>query len=83
MNDIIFSGSLKNKSNPGDAWLYIFEDNLPTQVVEQIPQWIKKNAEWWSKGTITDSDFLRGIEYLIQNEIMKIEANKIKFITIK
>jgi hypothetical protein len=77
-NDIIFSGKLKNISNPGDGWLYIFDELFPTpQVVEQIPQWIKKNAEWWSKGTITDSDFLRGIEYLIQNEILKIEANQI------
>ncbi len=76
-NDIIFSGKLKNISSPGDGWLYIFDDILPTKVVEQIPQWIKKNAEWWSSGTITDSDFLRGIEYLIQNEILKIDANKV------
>ena len=41
--------------------------------MEQIPQWIKKNAEWWSKGSISDSDFLDGIEYLIQNNIMIIE----------
>ena len=77
-NDIMFSGNLKNISKPGDAWLYIFDKNLPAAPIkEKIPQWIKNNAEWWSKRAITDSDFLRGIEYLIQNNIMQIEVTQI------
>ena len=34
---------------------------------------IKNNAAWWSDGTITDSDFLNGIEYLVQNNILQIQ----------
>jgi len=37
-----------------------------------IPQWIKNNGKWWSEGKIHDSDFLRGIEYLIQNGIVQV-----------
>jgi len=38
----------------------------------EIPSWIKNNAKWWSEGKINDSDFIKGIQYLIQNGIMKI-----------
>ncbi len=38
----------------------------------QIPSWIKSNAKWWAEGTITDNDFVQGIQYLIQQEIIKV-----------
>jgi len=37
-----------------------------------IPSWIKNNAKWWSDGKIGDSDFVKGIEYLISQGVMKI-----------
>lgn len=37
-----------------------------------IPQWIKNNAKWWSDGQIGDSDFIKGIQYLVQNDIVKV-----------
>ncbi len=37
-----------------------------------IPDWIKTNAKWWSEGKITDSDFIKGIEYLIEQNVIKI-----------
>ncbi|MGQ0771285.1 MAG: peptidase [Nitrososphaerota archaeon] len=38
----------------------------------QIPSWIKKNAGWWADGTITDKDFVQGIQYLIKEKIVKV-----------
>ncbi len=38
----------------------------------QIPEWIKNNAGWWATGQVGDSDFVKGIQYLIQNGIMQI-----------
>ena len=43
----------------------------PTQQ-QMIPDWIRNNAIWWSKNQIDDTDFLKGIEYLIQNNIIAI-----------
>jgi len=37
-----------------------------------IPSWIKNNAGWWANGQIEDSDFIKGLEYLIQHDIMRI-----------
>jgi hypothetical protein len=38
-----------------------------------IPQWIRNNAKWWSEGTIGDSDFLHGIQYLAQQGIIQVQ----------
>ncbi len=37
-----------------------------------IPSWVKNNAKWWSQGQVGDSEFVKGIQYLIQSGIMKI-----------
>ena len=37
-----------------------------------IPIWVKNNAKWWSDGQITDGDFVKGIEYLIDNGVMQV-----------
>ncbi|MBM3894916.1 MAG: peptidase [Thaumarchaeota archaeon] len=44
----------------------------PIGTTLNIPTWIKNNAKWWSAGTIGDSDFISGIQYLINQGIMKI-----------
>lgn len=38
----------------------------------EIPSWIKNNARWWAEGTINDSDFTTGIQYMIKENIMVI-----------
>jgi len=45
----------------------------PKTVTEQkIPEWIKSNAEWWSQGLISDDDFVKGIQYLVEQGIIKV-----------
>ena len=38
----------------------------------EIPLWIKNNAEWWSKGLISDGDFTRGIQFMLENGIITV-----------
>jgi hypothetical protein len=48
---------------------------IPIMVLEQgilVPSWIKQNAGWWCSKSITDDDFLMGIEYLIENGVIRI-----------
>jgi len=40
--------------------------------VNAVPDWVKNNAGWWCKKSITDDDFLNGIEYLVKEGVMKI-----------
>ncbi len=39
---------------------------------KKIPVWIKNNANWWAEGQIRDSDFIAGVEYLIEQEIIDV-----------
>ena len=37
-----------------------------------IPDWVKNNADWWAQGLITDDDFIRGIQYLVEKGIIQV-----------
>ena len=41
---------------------------------KEIPDWVKNNAEWWADEQISDSDFIYGIEYLIQKSVIIINT---------
>ena len=40
---------------------------------QEIPDWIKNNADWWSQEMISDNDFLKGIEFLVENGIITVQ----------
>ena len=44
---------------------------------KSVPGWIKNNANWWSENLIGDTDFINGLQYLIEHKIIKIDNKKI------
>ncbi|MGI0102849.1 MAG: hypothetical protein ACREA7_09695 [Nitrosotalea sp.] len=50
--------------------------NSPS-TTSQIPSWVRNNAKWWSQNQLGDSDFIQGVQYLIQQGIMKIPTTQI------
>lgn len=63
------------------AWIYVVFLTTAILIVTlvnsyadpaQIPLWVKNNAKWWSKGQIGDSDFVKGIQYLIEQQIIQL-----------
>lgn len=77
-SDIFLSGHLVNETESGIAWLYVFgsqispDENPLVPGKVHIPDWIKKNAGWWANGSISSSDFVNGIEYLIKEGIISV-----------
>ena len=58
-----------------------FDSQFPVQSIYNVlgfpdpvavPDWIKNNAAWWSTGKINDADFVSGIEFMIENNIIVI-----------
>ncbi len=47
-----------------------------------IPDWIKTNAGWWVEGTVDDTTFLNGIEFLVENDIINVSSKSIDVDTI-
>ena len=48
-------------------------DPEATQTIEtMIPDWVRNNAGWWSQAKISDEDFVSGIEFLIQRELIQV-----------
>ena len=45
---------------------------------KSVPDWIKNNANWWSDNLIDDTDFINGLQYLIEYKIIKIDNKKIQ-----
>jgi len=44
------------------------------QDIQQVPDWIKNNAEWWSLGQIDDTTFKNGIQFLVQEKIIDVQT---------
>ncbi len=50
--------------------------NIDTQDTDEeqeieIPSWIQNNAKWFAKGIIADSDFVLGLEYMVEEKIIQ------------
>ena len=44
----------------------------PKTTTYKIPEWIRNNAKWWADGSITDQDYIKGLQYLISQGILKV-----------
>jgi len=55
-----------------------FNQNDPGILTQTIPQWIKNTAGWWANNSISEKEFLHAIQYLIENQIIKVNTYKIQ-----
>ena len=62
----ILSSQLAKKSNVS----YEVQDKSTVKL--DIPPWVKNNAKWWSADSITASEFLTSLEFLINQRILVI-----------
>jgi len=47
---------------------------VSAQENSQIPTWIKTAVGFWVTGNISDEEFLKAIEYFVENEIIKVPS---------
>ena len=64
--EVMPSGILQEQSEP----VKTFEEDVTNEQV--IPVWVKSNAKWWSDDTIDNDNFISGIEYLVNEGIIKV-----------
>ena len=66
--EVISSGIVQETSS--DQIAETFTEDITNDQV--IPVWIKTNAKWWSDDTIDNDTFVSGIEYLVNEGIIKV-----------
>ena len=52
----------------------IFTLNIP----QTVPSWIKNTAGWWATDKIPDEEFLKGINFLIDNNLLVVDLSNIQ-----
>ncbi len=62
----IISSKLTQKENVS----YVEVENSSIKL--EIPEWVKNNARWWGNDAISQTEFLKTIEYLIKQKILLI-----------
>jgi len=74
--------SLNNQSLTGNYEIQLFHNNISLGSVSfqvkhpNVPDWIKNNAKWWSNDEIPDSEFIDGLENLIDNGIIRVPTTE-------
>lgn len=49
----------------------------PGSTPPSIPSWVKNNAKWWSQGQVSDADFIKGIQYLVQQGLITVPPTQV------
>ena len=52
---------------------------VTSDYTKTIPEWIKNNAGWWANGDIDEKEFLTTLDYLLKNEILRIDIPREEF----
>ena len=47
--------------------------------VNEVPDWIKNNAKWWTEGNIDEKTFLEGIKFLVKNKVLNVPQSSQNF----
>ena len=38
----------------------------------RVPNWMKQNIQWWQEGLVSDGDVIDGIQFLIEQGIIRV-----------
>ena len=46
------------------------DDEITQTSTATVPDWVKNTAGWWAEGAISETEFVKGVEYLIKQQII-------------
>ena len=71
-SEIISAAVVKISGQNMDEILDKIDPKMRPASENKVPDWVKNNAGWWADGSISQSDFLKGIEFLIKDGIIQV-----------
>ncbi len=47
-----------------------------TAYAESVPDWVKNTAGWWANDSISETEFVTAIEFLIKDNIIQVDTSQ-------
>ena len=51
-------------------------ETFTINISQTVPSWIKNTAGWWATNKIPDEEFLKSLQFLVENNIINVEASE-------
>ncbi len=67
-----FTNSIEYMIKQGTIEIQDLKPKSSIATQRNVPEWFKINAKWWSQGQISDTDFVKGIQYLVEQRIIRV-----------
>ncbi len=67
--EVVSSGIVQEQTTPAKT---TFTEDITNDKV--IPVWVKSNAKWWADGKLDNQNFISGLEYLVNEGIIKVSS---------
>lgn len=48
----------------------------PEDIESKVPPWVRNNAGWYAEGLISEFEFVKGLEWMINNGVIEIAINE-------
>jgi hypothetical protein len=71
---LYFRDALEVTGTPTQTSLDPVDDEVIQTASATVPGWVKNTAGWWADGAISEGEFVKGIEFLIQEQIIDTDA---------
>ena len=69
-----FRDAIEVTGTPTQTNLTATDDEITQTATASVPAWVKNTAGWWAEGAISEGEFVKGVEYLIQQQIIDTDA---------
>jgi hypothetical protein len=69
-----FRDAIEVTGTPTQTSLTDTDDEITQTSTASVPAWVKNTAGWWAEGAISEGEFVKGVEYLIQQQIIDTDA---------
>jgi hypothetical protein len=69
-----FRDALEVTGTPTQTSLTDTDDEITQTSTASVPAWVKNTAGWWAEGAISEGEFVKGVEYLIQEQIIDTDV---------
>ena len=75
-SDVISAAVVKISGENMDKILEKIDPSMRPSSEDNVPAWVKNNAGWWAEGTISDGEFVNGIQHLMKTGLISVILNE-------